>query len=378
AGGGVWKTSNDGITWRDIGDSLGVTTIGDIEVAPSDTNVVWVGTGEKNSLRSQSWGNGVHKSTDGGRTWHHMGLADTKAIGKIVIDPRDPNTVYVAALGHLWGPNAERGVFKTTDGGATWTKVLYVDDSTGVVDLVMSPGNPDVLYAAAWHRVRWGGSHMQGVGAGSGIYRTGDGGHTWQRLTDPARRNGLPNGHMGRIGLAVTAADPHTVYAMIQVDEGVTDADQRRSRVRVVLADARIEGWRQVVRARLAAPRACRQPRPVDGSRRCAPHAARQRRWRVSHARRRESMGAHGAADRAVLYGDRRQLGDALSHLRRPAGQRRVVRPQRDARYVRHHRRGLVSGGGRGWDVGADSVEGPVHRVRRVPVWQHVAAGSAY
>ena len=228
AGGGVWKTSNDGITWREIGDSLGVTTIGDIAVAPSDTSVVWVGTGEKNSLRSQSWGNGVHKSTDGGRTWHHMGLADTRAIGKIAIDPRDPNTVYVAALGHLWGPNAERGVFKTTDGGATWTKVLFVDDSTGFVDLVMSPGNPEVLYAAAWHRVRWGGSHMQGVGAGSGIYRTADGGHTWQRLTDPARHSGLPTDHMGRIGLAVTAADPHTVYAMIQVDEGVTDAEQGR------------------------------------------------------------------------------------------------------------------------------------------------------
>lgn len=223
AGGGVWKTSNAGVTWRQIGDSLGVQSIGDIAVAPSDTSIIWVGTGEKNSLRSQSWGNGVHVSTDGGRTWKHRGLADTKAIGRIVIHPTNPNIVYVAALGHLWGPNAERGVFRTVDGGQTWTKSLFVDDTTGAVDLVMDPTNPAVLYAAMWHRLRMGGSHMVGVGSGSGIYRTADGGRTWKRLTDPSLSNGLPGGPMGRISLAIASSRGRTVlFAMIAVDRGVT------------------------------------------------------------------------------------------------------------------------------------------------------------
>ena len=228
AGGGVWKTTNDGMTWRPVGDSLGALTVGDLAVAPSDTNVIWVGTGEKNSLRSQSWGNGVHKSTDGGRTWHHVGLDDTREIGRVVIHPTDPNTVYVAALGHLWGPNRERGVYKTTDGGKTWAKVLFINDTTGVVDLEMDPRDPNVLYAAAWHRLRWGGSHMQGVGVGSGIYKTTDGGKTWTRLTDPKLENGLPHEKMGRIGLAISPKEPDVVYAMIQVDRGVVEAQAGR------------------------------------------------------------------------------------------------------------------------------------------------------
>jgi photosystem II stability/assembly factor-like uncharacterized protein len=223
AGGGVWKTSNAGITWRPISDSLGTQSIGDIAIAPSDTNIIWVGTGEKNSSRSQSWGNGVHKSTNGGRTWQHMGLTETRSVGKIVISPRDPNTVYVAAMGHLWGTNAERGVFKTTNGGTTWTKILFVNDTTGAVDLKMDPSNPDVLYAATWHRVRQGGSHMQGTGAGSGIYKTVNGGTTWTRLTDPALNNGLPTADIGRSSIAISAKNPNLVYAMIAVDRGVTN-----------------------------------------------------------------------------------------------------------------------------------------------------------
>lgn len=228
AGGGVWKTANGGMTWQPVTDGLGAQTIGDLGVAPSDSNVVWVGTGEKNSLRSQWWGDGVYKSTDGGKKWTNMGLKDTRSIGRIVIHPTDPDVVYVAALGHLWGPNAERGIYKTSDGGATWSRLLFVNDTTGFVDLEMDPANPDVLYAAAWHRLRWGGSHMQGVGRGSGIFKTTDGGKTWTRLTDPARANGLPTERLGRIGLAVSAKDPRVVYAVIQVDRGVTDPLQGR------------------------------------------------------------------------------------------------------------------------------------------------------
>lgn len=228
AGGGVWKTTNGGMTWRSVGDSLGVQSVGDVAVAPSDTNVLWVGTGERNSLRSQSWGNGVHKSTDGGRTWKHMGLAETREIGRVLIHPTNPDVVYVAALGHLWGANRERGLYKTTDGGKSWSKVLFVDDTTGVVDLEMDPTNPEVLYAATWHRIRWGGSRMEGVGAGSGIYKTTDGGRTWTRLTDPGTNNGLPHEKMGRIGIAIAPQDPKILYAMIQVDRGVVDAQQGR------------------------------------------------------------------------------------------------------------------------------------------------------
>ena len=224
AGGGVWKTSNGGITWRAVSDSIGAATIGAIAVAPSDTNVVWAGTGEKNSLRSQGWGNGVWKSTTGGRTWTFAGLPESREIGRIVVHPRDPNVVYVAALGHLWGTNAERGVFKTTDGGKSWTKSLFVNDTTGFVDLVMDPTNPEVLYAAGWHRLRYGGTRVQGVGAGSGIWKTTDGGRSWRRLTDAALRNGLPADRIGRIGLAVSEQSPRTVYAMVQVDRGVTNA----------------------------------------------------------------------------------------------------------------------------------------------------------
>ena len=228
AGGGVWKTANGGITWQAISEGLGVQTIGDVAVAPSDTNIVWVGSGERNSLRSQWWGDGVYKSKDGGKTWTNMGLGDTRSIGRIVIHPTNPDVVYVAALGHLWGPNPERGVFLTSDGGKTWRKILFVDDTTGFVDLAMDPSNPDVLYAAAWHRLRWGGAFMQGVGAGSGIYKTTDAGKTWKKVTDPALKNGLPTDRMGRIGLAVSARDPKVVYAMIQVDRGVTDPAQGR------------------------------------------------------------------------------------------------------------------------------------------------------
>ncbi len=222
ASGGVWKTSNGGTTWSAITDKIGTQSIGDIAVAPSSDSILWVGTGEKNSLRSNSWGNGVHKSTDGGKTWEVVGLENSKLIGRIVIHPSNPDVVYVAALGHLWGPHSERGIYKTTDGGETWEQMLFVDDTTGFVDLQMDPSNPDVLFAAAWHRLRWGGGHMQGVGAGGGIYKTTDGGQSWTRLNDPALNNGLPAGELlGRIGIAIYPRNPRIVYAVIQSNEGV-------------------------------------------------------------------------------------------------------------------------------------------------------------
>src|SRR6266849_5048104 len=228
ASGGVWKTTNNGTTWEPVFDQESVSTIGDIAIAPSDSSVVWVGTGEPNNRQSSSWGDGAYKSLDGGKTWKKMGLEATRHIGRIVIHPKNPDVVYVAALGHLWGPNPERGVYKTTDGGKTWTRVLFVDDTTGFVDLEMDPRDPSTLYAAAWHRLRWGGSHMEGIGAGSGLYKTTDGGKTWIRLTDPAKKNGLPTGRIGRIGIAISPQNPRLVFVMIQVDRGVTDAAQGR------------------------------------------------------------------------------------------------------------------------------------------------------
>jgi photosystem II stability/assembly factor-like uncharacterized protein len=228
AGGGVWKTTNGGVTWQSVSSGLTSETVGDLAVAPSDSNILWVGTGEKNSLRSQYWGDGVYKSTDGGKSWTNMGLRDSRAIGRIVIHPAGPDTVYVAALGHLWGPNNERGVYKTTDGGKTWNRILFVDDTTGFVNLEMDPADPRTLYAAAWHRVRWGGSHMEGVGKGSGLYKTTDGGKTWARLTDPALKNGLPTERIGRIGIAIAPQNPRLVLVMIQVDRGITDPAQGR------------------------------------------------------------------------------------------------------------------------------------------------------
>jgi photosystem II stability/assembly factor-like uncharacterized protein len=228
AGGGVWKTTNGGVTWQSVSSGLTSETVGDLAVAPSDSNILWVGTGEKNSLRSQYWGDGVYKSTDGGKSWTNMGLRDSRAIGRIVIHPAGPDTVYVAALGHLWGPNNERGVYKTTDGGKTWNRVLFVDDTTGFVNLEMDPADPNTLYAAAWHRLRWGGSHMEGVGKGSGLYKTTDGGKTWTRLTDPALKNGLPTERIGRIGIAIAPRNPRLILVMIQVDRGITDPSQGR------------------------------------------------------------------------------------------------------------------------------------------------------
>ncbi len=219
ASGGVFKSTNQGTSWTPIFDRVdAMMSIGGVAVAPSDPGVVWVGTGEANNRQSSSWGDGVYKSVDAGRTWKRSGLADTRHIGRIVVHPTNPDIVYVAAAGHLWGSNSERGVFKTTDGGRTWNKVLYVDDDTGATDLVMDPQDPQTLFAAMYQRQRkaWG---FNGGGPGSGIFRSRDGGGTWTRLA-----SGLPQGDKGRIGLEIFRADPRVVFAVVEAagrDSGV-------------------------------------------------------------------------------------------------------------------------------------------------------------
>jgi photosystem II stability/assembly factor-like uncharacterized protein len=213
ASGGLWKTDNEGQSFAPIFDHEKAFSIGDIAVAASDPRVVWVGTGEANNSRSTYWGDGLYKSTDAGRTWTNMGLAESQHIGRVVIHPADPNIVYVAALGHLYTENPERGVYKTTDGGRTWTLSSFRSPDgrpVGCVDLAMDPRDPDVLYAAAYDRLRQPWTYRLG-GPGSGIWKTVDAGRTWAKLD-----KGLPGGMLGRIGLAVYAGNPDILYACIE------------------------------------------------------------------------------------------------------------------------------------------------------------------
>jgi photosystem II stability/assembly factor-like uncharacterized protein len=210
ASGGVWKSVNMGTTWQSIFDGHETSSIGDIAIAPSDPEILWVGTGEPNNRQSSSFGYGVYKSEDGGATFQQMGLERTGHIGQVVVHPRDPGLVYVAALGPLWAPGGERGVFRTRDSGKSWERVLFVDQDTGAVDLAMDPKNPDVLYAALYQRRRvpWG---FSGGGMGGGLYKTTDGGGVWKRL-----ENGLPKGPLGRIGVDLFRSDPRIVYAIVE------------------------------------------------------------------------------------------------------------------------------------------------------------------
>ncbi len=214
ATGGLLKTTNDGNTWSPVFDHEAVASVGAVAIAPSDPKIVWVGTGEANGRNSSSWGDGVYKSIDGGQSWKNMGLKDSQEIGRIVIDSRDPNIVYVAAAGHLWGPNKERGLFKTADGGKTWQHSLALDSDTGVVDVALGAPGSGVVYAAAYQRRRypWG---FSGIGPGAGLYKSADSGKTWKKLT-----NGLPTGPLGRIGISVSKSKPETIYAVIESLQG--------------------------------------------------------------------------------------------------------------------------------------------------------------
>ncbi|MCH8124974.1 glycosyl hydrolase [candidate division KSB1 bacterium] len=208
--GGVWKTENSGTTWKSVFDKQGSYSIGCVTIDQNDPLVVWVGSGENNSQRSVSYGDGVYKSVDGGKSWKNMGLKDSQHIGKIVVDPRNSNTVFVAAQGPLWNAGGDRGLYKTIDGGKTWKKVLDISENTGVTDLVYDPRNPDVMYAASYQRRRRVWTLIDG-GPESAIYKSEDGGESWNKLS-----KGLPKGDVGRIGLAISPADPNVLYAIIE------------------------------------------------------------------------------------------------------------------------------------------------------------------
>lgn len=213
ASGGVWKTTNAGITFQPVFDGQGSYSIGCLTIDPNNHNVIWVGTGENNNQRSVAYGDGVYKSEDGGKSWKNMGLGKSEHIGKIIVDPRNSNNIYVAAYGPLWSAGGDRGIYKSTDGGKTWTVSLSVSENTGFNEVHFMPGNPDVLYAAAHQRRRHEWTYVSG-GQESAVYRSTDSGKTWDKLS-----NGLPSGDVGRIGLAVTDGDPERIYAIVEADD---------------------------------------------------------------------------------------------------------------------------------------------------------------
>src|SRR5437870_1291237 len=228
--GGVWKTTDGGENWIPLFDKQPISSIGAIAVAPSDHNVIYAGTGEAAIRGNTTYGTGVFKSIDGGKTWENVGLKDTRQIGALIVDPRNENVVLVAALGHAFGPNQERGIFRTTDGGKTWTKVLSKDENTGGIDIVFDPHNPNIVFASLWQARRQPWFFSSG-GPGSGLYRSEDNGVTWKRLEG----NGLPGGILGKIGIAVSGADSNRVYAIIEAKDGglyrSDDAGQHWTRV---------------------------------------------------------------------------------------------------------------------------------------------------
>src|SRR5918997_408641 len=228
ASGGLFKTTNGGVRWTPVFERQGTISIGDIALEPGNPDVIWLGTGEANPRNSVSFGDGVYKSTDGARTWQHVGLRDSRHVSRILINPRNPDVVYVGALGHAFGPNEERGVFMTTDGGRTWSKTLYVDAEHGVADMEIDPTNPNVLYAAVWKFRRTPWTHTSGSERG-GVFKSTDGGRTWKKL-----ETGLPK-LAGRIGVKVAPSNPSVVYAIMEAKDGT-----------LYRSDDRGETWRNV------------------------------------------------------------------------------------------------------------------------------------
>jgi photosystem II stability/assembly factor-like uncharacterized protein len=241
ASGGIFKTIDGGVHWQPIFDSQAVSSIGALAVAPSDSNIVWAGSGEAWIRSHISIGDGIYQSTDAGKTWKHMGLEKTGRIGRVIIDPRDPNIVFAAAVGTAYGPQPERGVFRTTDGGKTWERVLFTDEKSGCSDIVMDPSNPRVLFAGMWPLEihTWG---RDSGGPGSGLFKSTDGGTTWKRLTG----HGLPAKTTGKIGLAIARSNSNRVYALIETGDGVPVGSEEADRGKLWRSDDGGDNWRLV------------------------------------------------------------------------------------------------------------------------------------
>ena len=361
---------------------------------------MWVGTGENNNRQSGSWGNGVYKSIDGGQTWKHMGLRDSKHIARIIVDPIDHDVVYVAALGSLWGPGKERGVFKTTDGGLTWTNVLFVNEDTGATELVQDPSNNKVLYAATYQRRRatWG---FNGGGPGSAIYKTSDAGRTWTKLT-----NGIPAGPLGRIGMDIYRANPNILYARIEHQHRERHLPLGRCGADVAAR------CRTSTRGRCTSARSASIPTndlrvyvlgvqlhiSDDGGttfiENGALHSDHHAMWinptnsnhiidgndgGVGH-----QLGQGQDVGRDLQHGSRAVLprrlrhGDAVQPVRRHAGQLHLVRAERRAQPQRHRQRRLVPDSGRRRLRGGDRSERSRHDLRRIAGRQHRARQSPH
>lgn len=229
AGGGVWRTINAGTTWENVFNNQGTVSIGDVAIAPSDPDVIWVGTGEENGRNSVQWGDGVYKSDDGGKTWQHMGLRETFQIGHIEVHPTNPDIVYVAALGRLWGDNEERGVYRTKDGGNSWQRVMFIDEQTGCIDVRVHPRDPMTVFACMYERKRDrfdGNDPVVRFGKNSGLYKSIDGGENWQQVTE-----GLPSCTWGRSGLDLLASSPDTMFAIIETERSGWQAGDRKDRL---------------------------------------------------------------------------------------------------------------------------------------------------
>ncbi len=242
-GGGVWKTNDAGRTWNPIFDSQPVASIGAIALAPSNPEIIYVGSGEADMRSSISTGNGMYKSNDGGKTWVLIGLADSRQIGRILIDPKDPNKLYVAALGHAYGPNPERGVFRSNDGGKNWQRILFKDENTGAIDLAFEPGNPQTIYASLWQTRRppWS-IYPPSNGPGTGLYRSKDGGDHWEQISG----HGLPSEGLGRIGIAISPSNPQRIYLIVDAkDGGLYRSDDGAQNWKRLSNDPRIwqRGW---------------------------------------------------------------------------------------------------------------------------------------